>query len=71
MNRRSFVKNAALLCTAAQISTGSTFASGPPIAKKPAAAEDINATRIPRWRGFNLQGKFSMPQRPYDGACVR
>ena len=41
MNRRSFVKNAALLCTAARISTGSVFASGAPIAEKPATAEDI------------------------------
>ena len=23
--------------------------------------------RIPRWRGFNLQGQFSTPQHPYDG----
>ena len=30
MNRRSFVKNAALLCTAPRISRGSAFASGPP-----------------------------------------
>ena len=30
MNRRSFVKNAALLCTAVRISPGSVFASGPP-----------------------------------------
>jgi endoglucanase len=28
---------------------------------------DINAKRLPRWRGFNLQGKFEMPNRPYEG----
>ncbi|HZT00238.1 MAG TPA: cellulase family glycosylhydrolase [Terriglobales bacterium] len=34
---------------------------------KPLAAPDITAARIPRWRGFNLQGQFSTPQHPYDG----
>src|SRR2546430_5405588 len=45
----------------------SPFASGRAMAEKSAATDDINASRLPRWRGFNLQGKFSMPQHPYDG----
>lgn len=32
------------------------------------AGEDITARSIPRWRGFNLQGKFAMPGRPYSGS---
>ena len=32
-----------------------------------AAADDLTAARIPRWRGFNLQGRFAMPGRPYSG----
>lgn len=30
-------------------------------------AADIDARRIPRWRGFNLQGRFALPGRPYSG----
>jgi endoglucanase len=32
-----------------------------------AADEEPSPRRIPRWRGFNLQGRFGMPGRPYDG----
>jgi len=69
MNRRAFVKDAAVLYTLGRVSTKSVFASAHAMAGKhaPAAGDDINASRIPRWRGFNLQGRFSMPQRPYDG----
>src|SRR5215510_13584107 len=28
---------------------------------------DIEARRIPRWRGFNLQGRFGTAERPYSG----
>ena len=40
-----------------------------PWVKGPAWAGDgeIDARRIPRWRGFNLQGKFAMPGTPYEG----
>lgn len=33
------------------------------------AANDItiNVSHIPRWRGFNLQGRFAMPDKPYAG----
>jgi endoglucanase len=30
-------------------------------------SSDISAARIPRWRGFNLQGRFSSPDLPYNG----
>ena len=57
MHRRSFVKGVAILCAAGQTGVNAVWA----------AEEDINATRIPHWRGFNLQGKFAMPDRPYEG----
>jgi endoglucanase len=57
MDRRAFVKNMAILCAAGRAGAGAVWA----------AEEDINATRIPRWRGFNLQGRFAMPDRPYEG----
>jgi len=28
---------------------------------------DIDARRIPRWRGFNLPGRFGTAERPYNG----
>jgi endoglucanase len=59
MNRRSFVKNMAILCAAGSASVNSVWA----------AEDDINASRIPRWRGFNLQGRFAMPGRPYEGTA--
>jgi hypothetical protein len=30
----------------------------------------IDASRIPRWRGFNLQGPFPMPNRPHAVALA-
>src|SRR5678815_6168890 len=27
----------------------------------------FNPRHIPRWRGFNLQGRFAMPGQPYSG----
>lgn len=47
----------AILCAAGQAGAGAVWV----------AEEDINATRIPRWRGFNLQGRLAMPDRPYEG----
>ena len=32
-----------------------------------AAEDDVTARRIPRWRGFNLQGRFGWPGHLYDG----
>jgi endoglucanase len=57
MNRRSFVKNLAIICAAGKVDQDSAGA----------VQEDINAGRIPRWRGFNLQGRFPMPGRPNPG----
>ena len=69
MDRRSYVKTTALLCAAGHLGVDTVFASEAASAadKSPAAGEDITAARTPRWRGFNLQGKFSTPQRPYEG----
>jgi endoglucanase len=64
MNRRVFVKEAALVCGAA-IGRGPSWAASSPASR--ATDPDIGPGHIPRWRGFNLQGRFSMPQRPYDG----
>ena len=58
MDRREFVKDMAVLGAAA-VGLGPSTALG--------AAEEPNARRIPRWRGFNLQGRFSTPDRPYEG----
>jgi endoglucanase len=53
MDRRTFLKQAAVAGVAAGLGV------------TPAAAQaDITAARIPRWRGFNLQGRFAMPDRP-------
>jgi endoglucanase len=57
MNRREFVQGLAALGAAVTIPGGADAA---------AAAEPTPA-RIPRWRGFNLQGRFGTPERPYDG----
>ncbi len=57
MDRRSFVQSLALLYATSR-------------AASPARADetsDLTAARIPRWRGFNLQGRFGTPDRPYAG----
>jgi endoglucanase len=57
MNRRLFVKNLAII------------SAGAGLGVRPAAGQDadISAARIPRWRGFNLQGRFAMPGKPAPG----
>lgn len=57
MNRRSFVASLAVLAATRPLLPRFAWA----------AEDDIDARRIPRWRGFNLQGRFPMPSRPYDG----
>ncbi len=63
MNRRDFIKDSAICAVgmvgARAVSATIKTVSGP--------EEDINASHIPRWRGFNLQGRFAMPGSPYDG----
>ena len=56
MERRVFVKDLALLSAIATLAA----AVGAP-------EEDITAAHIPRWRGFNIQGRFGWPGHPYDG----
>ncbi len=57
MRRRDFVRDAALLGAAAGAVPRALHG----------AEEDVTARRIPRWRGFNLQGRFGWPGHPYDG----
>jgi len=61
MERRQFVQDLAVLGVAARMAPGTTMA----------ADEEPTARRIPRWRGFNLQGRFGMPGRPYDGPAFQ
>lgn len=64
MNRRSFVKSLSILSVAAAAgATGIWPAENP----GSAAETDVTAAHIPRWRGFNLQGRFAMPGKPYEG----
>jgi endoglucanase len=62
MHRRAFTKSLAVLSTIAATAPKSGLAT---VAGMPDA--DITAARIPRWRGFNLQGRFAWPGHPYDG----
>jgi len=66
MNRRRFVTNLAVLCAAR--SHPLVAAYGGEKAPLP-SEEDITASRIPRWRGFNLQGRFGWPGHPYSGSA--
>jgi hypothetical protein len=50
MNRRTFVKNLAVMSAGAGLGLGSAAGQG----------ADVTAARIPRWRGFNLQGRFGV-----------
>jgi endoglucanase len=62
MLRRTFVKDLAVLASipSAIHQAGLTIPGS-------SAADDITAAHIPRWRGFNLQGRFAWPGHPYDG----
>jgi endoglucanase len=57
MRRRQFIQDVAALGVVAQAAARTA----------PAADEEPTARRLPRWRGFNLQGRFAMPGRPYEG----
>lgn len=67
MNRRAFGKNMAMAYGAVQIGTHALFGSCHATVNAQSSCDDIHANRIPRWRGFNLQGRFSSPQHPYEG----
>src|SRR6266487_4362088 len=64
MERRNFIKNLAIACAAGKVGARTIFAAERTVRH---AQQDITASRIPRWRGFNLQGRFSMPDRAYEG----
>jgi endoglucanase len=62
MDRRTFVKD----LTAAMIALPVPSAGLPP--RTNAARQAMpGAARIPRWRGFNLQGRFGSPGKPAPG----
>jgi endoglucanase len=57
VERRRFVKQAAVVSAAAAVTPRDVLADD----------DEPSARRLPRWRGFNLQGRFGKPGRPYDG----
>ena len=57
MQRRRFVQDLAVLGAAAGVTPGVVLAQ----------EDEPTGRRIPRWRGFNLQGRFGRPGHPYDG----
>ncbi len=57
MKRRRFIRNMAALGALAPAAARAA----------PATDDEPMARRIPRWRGFNLQGRFGTPERPHDG----
>ena len=61
MDRRSFVKSLAVLPVVGRAAASALLADSPPV------GDDITAKRIPRWRGFNLQGRFPDPDQPLLG----
>jgi endoglucanase len=73
MNRRDFVKGAALLSTATgtvgrvEASLGEGTASRATANQPAVATPPADAARLPRWRGFNLQARFGWPGHPYAG----
>ncbi|PYX40589.1 MAG: glycoside hydrolase [Acidobacteria bacterium] len=71
MNRRSFLRSLPLLYSASQFAGRTLAFAQSPSQQTSAADSGPTAARIPRWRGFNLQGKFSMPQEPYDGPAYQ
>lgn len=62
MLRRTFVKDLMVLA-----SISPALNNPHRIATANSPADDITAAHIPRWRGFNLQGRFPWPGHPYDG----
>jgi endoglucanase len=59
MDRRTFVGGVVAAAAVEATTRGSS------------AAEDVTAARIPRWRGFNLQGRFPSPGRPTPADAFR
>jgi endoglucanase len=75
MSRRSFTGHTAMLALASKFATGSSWkVLSDALGQKETSASsvlDITAARIPRWRGFNLQGEFGSPERPSDGPAYQ
>ena len=67
MDRRTFVRDAAILSMASAAGAKTLFAAQKGQKEAAATGQDITASKIPRWRGFNLQGRFAFPDRPYNG----
>lgn len=66
MNRRVFLK-ASAACASAHL-LGSALHAAQATRDRPSSKPiEPTASHIPRWRGFNLQGRFSTPEHPYDG----
>ena len=64
MDRRNFIKG--LATGAAGLAATGTLAANRTGFR---FAEDISADRIPRWRGFNLQGRFPRPGQTLQGSA--
>jgi endoglucanase len=62
MRRRDFVKDLAFLSAITVAAPKSGLVTTADLAN-----EDITAEHVPRWRGFNIQGRFGWPGHPYDG----
>jgi endoglucanase len=67
MNRRVFLKASAAACASAHLWGNGVPAAQATSDKPSSKTAEPTASRIPRWRGFNLQGRFSSPEHPYDG----
>jgi endoglucanase len=61
MDRRSFLKNLAIISMVGTLGDSGQTASS--------IEQDITARRIPRWRGFNLQGRFAIANTPNRGSA--
>jgi endoglucanase len=64
MLRRTFAKDLMVLASIVPALDSTTL-----FAQKDSSDIDISAAHIPRWRGFNLQGRFPWPGHPYDGSA--
>jgi endoglucanase len=62
MHRRIFLRDLAIVFAAAV-----SLREPALVRAQSSPADDITAAHIPRWRGFNLQGRFGWPGHPYDG----
>jgi len=64
MERRNFIKDLAISCAAGTVAAKVALGAEKFLPSDKRDIDDINASRIPRWRGFNLQGNFALPGQP-------